>query len=166
MKVAEFSGVIYAAAVGAGFLGSLTGLGGGVVITPVLTLLLDVDIHYAMGASLVSVIATSSGAAAAYVKEGFANVRLAMFLEIATALGAVAGAHLTSLLPSSALAVIFGCVLLYSAWHSFRTPQRRPGGTLDLLAVRLKLNGTDPGPAGSIAYQVCRVRAGFSQASA
>ena len=74
----------------------------------------------------------------------------------------MAGAHLTSLLPASALAVIFGCVLLYSAWHSFRAPQRRPGGTPDLLAVRLKPNGTYPGPAGSIAYQVCRVRADFS----
>jgi len=96
MSVREFSLVVFLISAVAGFLGSLTGLGGGVVITPVLTLLLGVDLHYAMGASLVSVIATSSGAAAAYVREGFSNVRVGMFLEIATTLGAVAGAHLTA----------------------------------------------------------------------
>ena len=95
MNVLAFTLTVYAVSAVAGFLGSLTGLGGGVVVTPVLTLLLGVDIHYAMGATLVSVIATSSGAAAAYVKEGFSNVRLGMFLEIATTIGAVAGAHLT-----------------------------------------------------------------------
>src|SRR5580704_5041382 len=121
MDVAAFSGFVFAVSALAGFLGSLTGLGGGVVVTPALTILLGVDLHYAIGASLVSVIATSSGAAAAYVKEGYSNIRVGMFLEIATTLGAVAGAHLTTVLPVSALAVIFGAVLLYSAWHSFRT---------------------------------------------
>jgi uncharacterized membrane protein YfcA len=67
----------------AGFLGSLTGLGGGIVIVPLLTLVFGVDIRYAIGASLVSVIATSSGAAAAYVREGYSNIRIGMFLEIA-----------------------------------------------------------------------------------
>src|ERR1700758_1740337 len=110
MNVLGFTGVVFAASALAGFLGSLTGLGGGVVVTPVLTLLLGVDLHYAMGASLVSVIAPSSGAAAAYVKEGFSNIRAGMFLEIATTLGAVAGAHLTAVVPGSALAVIFGGV--------------------------------------------------------
>src|SRR6476469_997100 len=100
MSVLTFSAIVFAVSALAGFLGSLTGLGGGVVVTPVLTLLLGVDLHYAMGASLVSVIATSSGAAAAYVKEGFSNVRLGMFLEIATTLGAVAGAHLTAVVPT------------------------------------------------------------------
>ena len=90
-------------------MGSLTGLGGGVVITPVLTLMLGVDIHLAMGATLISVIATSSGAAAAYVREGFTNVRVGMFLEIATTMGAIAGAHLTAMVPTPALAVVFGC---------------------------------------------------------
>src|SRR5581483_8709345 len=114
MNILAFSIVVYAVSAVAGFLGSLTGLGGGVVVTPVLTLLLGVDFHYAIGATLVSVIATSSGAAAAFVKEGFSNIRVGMFLEIATTLGAVAGAHLTALLPTSSLAVIFGAVLLYS----------------------------------------------------
>src|SRR5215471_14047229 len=126
MTALGFSAVVFTIAAAAGFLGSLTGLGGGVVVTPALTIFLGVDIHFAMGASLVSVIATSSGAAAAYVKEGFSNIRAGMFLEIATTLGAVAGAHLTSLIPASALAIVFGAVLLYSAWHSFAQRQE-PG---------------------------------------
>ena len=123
MNVLAFSTVVYAVSAVAGFLGALTGLGGGVVVTPVLTLLLGVDFHYAIGATLVSVIATSSGAAATYVKEGFSNIRAGMLLEIATTLGAVAGAHLTAAVPASALAVIFGIVLSYSAWHSLERPR-------------------------------------------
>src|SRR5947199_6418511 len=147
MTVAAFSGVVFAVSAAAGVLGSLTGLGGGVVVTPALTLL-GVDLHYAMGASLVSVIATSSGAAAAYVKEGFSNVRLGMFLEIATTLGAVAGAHLTAVIPAPGLSIIFGVVLLYSAWSSFRHEQEHSGGASDPLARGLKLDGSYPGPGG------------------
>src|SRR3954467_14468951 len=90
----------------AGLLGSLTGLGGGVVIVPMLTLVFGVDIRYAIGASLVSVIATSSGAAAAYVREGFTNIRIGMFLEIATTLGALGGAYLAGRLPTAVIAVV------------------------------------------------------------
>jgi|SRR5271157_1163231 len=162
MNVLEFSAVVFAASMAAGFLGSLTGLGGGVVVTPVLMVFLGVDLHYAMGASLVSVIATSSGAAAAYVKEGFSNVRLGMFLEIATTLGAVVGAHLTAVVPVSGLALIFGATLLYSAWHSLEEPHARGDAGPDPLAVRLKLNGVYPGPRGSIRYHAERVKAGFS----
>ncbi len=133
------------------------------VITPALTLLLGVDLHYAMGASLVSVIATSSGAAAAYVKEGFSNIRVGMTLEIATTLGAVAGAHLIALIPVPALAVVFGAVLMYSAWQSYKGPppehvEQQP----DPLAVRLKFDSTYPGPHGRVSYHVRRVKAGFS----
>jgi uncharacterized membrane protein YfcA len=162
MTVAAFSGVVLLISAAAGFLGALTGLGGGVVVTPVLTLLLGVDFHYAMGASLVSVIATSSGAAAAYVKEGYSNVRAGMLLEIATTAGAVAGAHLTSAVPVPALAMVFGGVLLYSAWHSMTEPKTRTTQAGDPLAERLKLNGSYPGPAGAVAYSVARVKAGFS----
>ena len=98
----------------------MTGLGGGVVITPVLTVLLGVDLRYAIGATLVSVIATSSGAAAAYVREGYTNIRLGMFLEIATTIGAVIGAAVATRTPATALAIIFGLILLYSAWESIR----------------------------------------------
>jgi uncharacterized membrane protein YfcA len=162
MNVAAFSGIVFALSALAGFLGSLTGLGGGVVVTPALTILLGVDLHYAIGASLVSVIATSSGAAAAYVKEGYSNIRVGMFLEIATTFGALAGAHLTTVLPASALAVLFGVVLLYSAWHSFRGRKASAQLPPDPLAARLRLDGSYPGPAGAIRYHVGRVKAGFS----
>lgn len=162
MSVLTFSAIVFAVSALAGFLGSLTGLGGGVVVTPVLTLLLGVDLHYAMGATLVSVIATSSGAAAAYVKEGYSNVRVGMFLEIATTVGAVAGAHLTSLVPASSLAVIFGGMLLYSAWQSFQTPREHRVLHPDPLAARLKLDGTYPEQGRRIGYCVQRVKAGFA----
>jgi uncharacterized protein len=161
MDTLAFSGVVYAISALAGFLGALTGLGGGVVVTPVLTAFLGVELHYAIGASLVSVIATSSGAAAAYVREGYSNIRAGMFLEIATTLGAVAGAHLTTVLPGSALAIIFGAVLLYSAWHSLHVRKEVPAEKSDTLAVRLRLEGSYPGREGPIQYRVDRVKGGF-----
>src|ERR1035441_2156726 len=120
MTVAEFTSIVFGAAFLAGFIGSLTGLGGGVIITPVLTLFLGVDIRYAIGASLVSVIATSSGAAAAYVRDGFSNIRIGMFLETATTVGALAGVGIALYVSSSAIAIVFGVVLLYSAYLSSR----------------------------------------------
>ena len=99
--------MIFAGSLGAGFLGSLTGLGGGVVIVPLLTLGFGIYLRYAIGASLISVIATSSGAAAAYVREGSSNVRIGMFLEIATSIGAMLGAGLAAHVPTSAIAIIF-----------------------------------------------------------
>src|SRR6202163_2495793 len=124
----EFTPLVFAISGVAGWLGALTGLGGGVVVTPALTLLLGVDIRYAIGASLVSVIATSSGAAAAFVREGFSNIRIGMFLEIATTLGALLGAFLSSRMPTSTLSIIFGLVLLHSAWQSSRA---RPSSEKD-----------------------------------
>src|SRR3984885_6620334 len=106
MTILEFSLIVAAGSLVAGFLGALTGLGGGVVIVPMLTLLLGVDIRYAIGASLVSVIATSSGAAAAYVREGISNIRIGMFLEIATTLGALLGAHLATRISTSAISIV------------------------------------------------------------
>ena len=147
----------------AGFLGSLTGLGGGVVITPALTLLLGVDLRYAIGASLVSVIATSSGAASAYVREGFSNIRIGMFLEIATTIGALAGAYLATRTPTSALGVIFGFVLLYSAYLSSRPePAPHPDLHAGPLALRLRLSGAYPAAEGIQSYFAQRVEAGFA----
>jgi uncharacterized protein len=158
----EFAPLVFFISVVAGFLGALTGLGGGVVITPALTLLLGVDIRYAIGASLVSVIATSSGAAAAYVREGFTNIRIGMFLEIATTLGAVFGAYLSGKAPTSALAIIFGLVLLHAAWQSARHRETdADGGDSDLLASRLKLDGSYPTPGGPKPYHVRRVKTGL-----
>src|ERR1700679_1010573 len=120
MHVFVFSLIVCLASILAGLLGALTGLGGGVVIVPVLCLLFGVDLHYAIGASLVSVIATSSGAAAAYVRDGYSNIRIGMFLEVATTLGAFLGSYLTAVIAGRWIGVIFGLVLLYSAWASLR----------------------------------------------
>src|SRR5246500_5357752 len=141
MNILEFTGLVFLVSVAAGFLGALTGLGGGVVIVPFLTLFLKVDIRYAIGASLVSVIATSSGAAAAYVREGFSNIRVGMFLEIATTIGAITGAIVAAYLKLSWIAIIFGIVLLYSAYESLqsRTDLRGPSEP-DRLASRLRLD--------------------------
>jgi len=162
MTVLGFTAVVAAVSFAAGLLGSLTGLGGGVVLVPLLTLLFHVDIRYAIGASLVSVIATSSGAAAAYVKEGFSNIRIGMFLEIATTAGALLGAFLATRIPTSALASIFGVVLLYSAYLS-RKPRTEAQRNLppDPLATRLRLNGSFPEREGKRSYNVQNVPSGF-----
>ncbi len=158
----ELTPLVFSISVVAGALGALTGLGGGVVVTPALTLLLGVDIRYAIGASLVSVIATSSGAAAAFVREGFSNIRIAMFLEIATTTGAVLGAFLATRTPTSVLAIIFGVVLLHSAWQSTRPrPRDIEGREKDPLTERFKLRGTFPGERGLQSYQAVHVKTGF-----
>jgi uncharacterized protein len=140
-----FSAVICLTSILAGFLGALTGLGGGVVIVPVLALLFKIDLHYAIGASLVSVIATSSGAAAAYVRDGYSNVRIGMFLEVATTLGALLGAWLVAKVSTGWIGVLFGVVLFYSAWASFR--QHREGAkrsAAQALGIKLKMSGAYP----------------------
>jgi uncharacterized membrane protein YfcA len=147
----------------AGFLGALTGLGGGVVLVPLLTLAFGIDIHYAMGASLVSVIATSSGAAAAYVREGYSNIRIGMFLEIATTFGALLGAFLTTRVSTGAIGVVFGLMLIYSAYVSGRgQPEIAPSPKIDPLGAALKMNGSYPTSEGPRSYQVSRVPAGFA----
>ena len=163
MNILEFTILVAMGSFGAGLLGSLTGLGGGVVLVPLLTIFFKVDIRYAIGASLVSVIATSSGAAAAYVKEGFSNIRIGMFLEIATTLGALCGAFLATMVSTRSLAIIFGLVLLYSAYLS-RKPRTAEERNLppDALATRLRLNGSFPSEEGVRSYNVQRVPAGFS----
>lgn len=162
MSAAEFSGFIFLSSLAAGLLGSLTGLGGGVVIVPVLTLLFHVDIRYAIGASLVSVIATSSGAAAAYVREGYSNVRIGMFLEVATTLGAVFGAYLTARVSTNTIGLVFGLVLLYSAFASARKKRTRAGIVEpNRLAERLRLRGSFPIAGGKEEYVARRVPAGF-----
>jgi uncharacterized protein len=164
MNILEFTILVAAGSFLAGLLGSLTGLGGGVVLVPLLTLFFKVDIRYAIGASLVSVIATSSGAAAAYVKEGFSNIRIGMFLEIATTVGALVGAFLAAFISTKALAMIFGVMLLYSAYLS-RKPRPRAQRNLppDPLGTRLRMNGSFPSEEGGMRqYNVQRVPLGFS----
>ncbi len=162
MTLLAFTSQIFLLSVLAGLLGALTGLGGGVVVIPVLTLLFGVDIRYAMGASLVSVIATSSGAAVAYVREGLSNIRIGMFLEIATTLGAIFGAFLTAIVSTHGIAIVFGLVLLYSAIASFsKRSDPPPGATPDPLAARLELVGSYAGPNGPTPYSAARVPLGF-----
>jgi uncharacterized membrane protein YfcA len=164
LNVLEFTTIVGAGSLAAGLLGALTGLGGGVVIVPMLVLIFHVDLNYAIGASLVSVIATSSGAAASYVKEGYSNIRIGMFLEIATTIGALAGASLVTaaIVPKEAIAVIFGLVLLISAYLSSRPrPEQTTGEQPNPLATRLRLNGSYPTPQGLQPYYVYQVPAGF-----
>jgi uncharacterized membrane protein YfcA len=151
--------------VGAGFLGSLLGLGGGIIVTPALTLLFGLDIRYAIGASIVSVIATSSGAAVAYIKDGLTNIRIGMFLEIATTVGAIAGAYLSGVLNPMLLYIIFGVLLLYSAAAMLRKVKSElPSGVAaHPMAERLKLNGSyyDKALEKQVDYNVAGVYGGF-----
>jgi uncharacterized protein len=162
LNALAFSLVVALGSFVAGFLGSLTGLGGGVVIVPLLTLLFGVDMRYAIGASLVSVIATSSGAAAAYLREGYSNMRVGMFLEIATTVGAISGAVLAAHLSTSVIAIVFGLVLLYSAYSSTQIHEGMHRGLPpDQFATLLNLDGSYPTPNGLETYHVRRVPLGF-----
>jgi uncharacterized membrane protein YfcA len=162
MNVLEFSALVGLGSMLAGFLGALTGLGGGVVVVPMLTLLFHVDIRYAIGASLVSVIATSSGAAAAYVREGYSNIRIGMFLETATTIGAVVGAVVALHVSGGAIAIVFGLVLLYSSYLSLRNRgaehvESHSSG----LADKLRLSGSYPVSGGLQSYSVVGVPQGY-----
>jgi uncharacterized membrane protein YfcA len=162
LTIAELSAYLFAGAILAGFLGSLTGLGGGVVIVPLLTLVFGVDLRYAIGTSLLTVIATSSGAASAYVREGYSNIRIGMFLEIATTIGALVGAFLGGILSPDLIAIIFGLALLYSAYLSIRPgAEHAPLHTSDPLALRLKLPSRYPVNGTMVEYGVQKVLAGF-----
>ncbi len=162
MTILSFTVLLALGSFVAGFLGALTGLGGGVVVVPLLALIFGVDIRYAIGASLVSVIATSSGAAAAYVREGYSNIRIGMFLEIATTVGAIVGAMLATHVTTGTIAIVFGIVLLFSAIFSARgAPPVVVDPSPDSLAHMLKLNGAYPYDGGQRSYVVHRVPLGF-----
>src|ERR1700677_5047829 len=153
MSLIEFTLAVLSMSVLAGLLGALTGLGGGVVIVPALALLFHIDMRYAIGASLVSVIATSSGAAVSFVREGFSNVRIGMFLEVATTLGALVGAYLTARISTHAIGIIFGITLLYSAWSSFREKQDEKPHAPNVVAEKLSVIGDyqkGTGPRASV----------------
>src|SRR5580693_757147 len=162
MSALSFSLTLCLTSILAGFLGALTGLGGGVVIVPVLCSAFKIDLHYAIGASLVSVIATSSGAAAAYVRDGLSNIRIGMFLEVATTLGAILGAFLAGRVGTHALAIIFGLVLVQAAIQSFvaNKGNDQPVAS-DVLASRLRLGGSYPVDGKFQEYGVRNVPAGF-----
>ncbi|GAB6010486.1 sulfite exporter TauE/SafE family protein [Viscerimonas tarda] len=167
MSLELFTTLLFLGAIAAGFVGSLTGLGGGVIIIPLLTLGFGVDMRYAIGAALVTSIGTSSGAAAAYIKKGITNVRIGMFLEIATTVGAVIGAIIAIYLDKNYIAIVFGCVLIFSAFRNvanLRKKEQLTGSpkTGSKLAEKLKLNSSYPTPQGLIDYKVSNVASGFS----
>lgn len=160
LNITWFTVLVWLGSVAGGFLGSLTGLGGGVIIVPLLTLVFGVDIRYAVGASLVSVIATSSGAAAAYLREGYTNMRVGMFLEVFTTLGALVGAGLAGVMSGSVIAVVFGVVLLYTVVTSRHSTGEQAEAASDALATRLNMNGSYPSLSGPRQYYVRGVPAG------
>ena len=161
----EFASVCFLISIAAGTLGSLLGLGGGIIIIPALTLLFGIDIRYAIGASIVSVIATSSGAAAAYVKEHLTNLRVAMVLEIGTTLGALSGAYLAGRIGGHWLYIIFGLVMGYSALIMLRKwrPEMSDNDKAAPWADYLSLHGSyyDEALDRDVAYRVVRTRIGL-----
>ena len=161
MTLSVTAGLIGVGAYLAGLLGALTGLGGGLIIVPLLTIAFGVDLHYAVGASLVSVIATSSGAAAAYVREGYTNLRVGMLLEVATTIGALFGAWPAGIVSPRAVAVLFGIVLLFTAVQSFQKRAEHLTDSGDALAQRLRLGSTYPTPQGLQRYEVRNVPFAF-----
>ncbi len=162
MTILTFTLILLAGAYLAGLVGSLTGLGGGVVVIPLLTLVFHVDIRYAIGAALLASIANSSGAASAYVKEGITNIRLGMFLEIATTIGAVAGAVIAVYTPTNTIAILFGAILLFSAAMTIRKKNQEALVSGSALSLKLKLNSSYPTKEGKVDYQLKNVGAGFS----
>lgn len=161
MTAIETSLLFFIGSLTAGFLGSLSGLGGGMIIVP-LIISMHVDVHYAIGASLIAVIATSTGASVAYVKEGYSNIRVGLFLETATTIGAICGAALGSQLPASVLLFIFGLVLLYSALSIFYSKHKDIENlSPDRLAGLLKLDSSYPSKQGYKSYCVQNIPLGY-----
>jgi uncharacterized membrane protein YfcA len=162
----EFVALLFVTAVLAGGVGAVLGLGGGILLVPLLTMFFGVNLHYAMGASLVSVIATSSGAAAAYLRRGMSNIRIGLFLVMATTGGAVVGATLTGIMPTRALQLILGLALGYSAYTTIRmlNIELPPDLPVDPLALRFDLQGTyyDARLGQEVKYHAVRVRLGFA----
>jgi len=161
-----FVAAIFATSVLAGGAGALLGLGGGILLIPVLTLVFGVDLHYAMGASIVSVIATSSGAAAAYLKTSLSNVRIGLFLALATVAGALVGAALAGVVPTRLLQLLLGVALAYSTVATLRQIRiELPEPTeADPLALRFGLEGVyyDAVLDRDVKYRAMRVAQGFA----
>ncbi|KIC63645.1 sulfite exporter TauE/SafE family protein [Chryseobacterium taiwanense] len=154
--------ILFLGAISAGLLGSLTGLGGGVIIIPLLTLGFGVPMHYAIGASLISVIGTSSGAAVAFVKEGFTNMRIGMFLEIATTAGAIIGALVSGMLNPNTIGIIFSSILLLTVILNLKgKPDHQEPVIKGSLEDKLELYGTFPDKGVIKSYSARNTVPGF-----
>ncbi|MBX3708151.1 MAG: sulfite exporter TauE/SafE family protein [Gammaproteobacteria bacterium] len=162
MTILIFSGLLLAFSFFAGLLGALTGLGGGVVIIPVLVLFFHINIHYAMGASLISVIATSSGATIAYLREGYTNLRIGMFLETTAVMGAFIGALLIAVVSKTFLAVLFSFLLFFSAYLTLkRKEDHEEYQQSHPWAIALKLDSSYPVKNKLLNYHVQNVPRGL-----
>ena len=161
-------GLMLGVGVIAGIFGAILGIGGGMIVTPILTLGLGLDIKYAIGASIIAVIATSSGSTIAYLRDEMLNLRVAMFLEIATTVGAVLGAVLPGVLNATFLYFLFGALLVFTTYNMIRKLMSKngelPSVKDDKLATQLNLNGTyyDKALNKQVDYQVENVPGGFS----
>jgi uncharacterized protein len=166
MSPLEFVAALFATSLAAGGAGAVLGLGGGILLIPILTLFYGVDLHYAMGASIVSVIATSSGAAAAYLRTSLSNIRIGLFLALATVAGALVGAALAGVVPTRALQLLLGLALAYSTVATLRQLRIElpEVGEADPLAMRFALEGTyyDAALDRDVKYRAARVRLGFT----
>jgi uncharacterized protein len=156
------STILLLISISAGFLGSLLGLGGGIIVVPVLTLIFGIDIRYAIAASLISIIATSSGAAASFLKDHLTNLRLAVLLELGTVAGAITGFLISYAINSSWLFLLFGGFLFFSAIMMFRK-KGDPHSEIDHpWSQKLNLSGTYPATDGkTISYKVANVPFGL-----
>jgi len=166
MELTTFFFAVVATSVAAGTVGAILGLGGGILLVPVLAMFFGVDLRYAMGASIVSVIATSSGAAAAYLRTGLSNIRIGFFLVIATISGAIVGALLAGMVPTRWLMLVLGLALGYSALATIKqinveVPDEGPS---DWLARRFRLEGSyyDRALAQEVPYRATHVVQGFA----
>jgi uncharacterized membrane protein YfcA len=166
MSPVALMAALFATSLAAGAAGAVLGLGGGILLIPVLTLFYGVDMRYAMGASIVSVIATSSGAAAAYLRTSLSNVRIGLFLTVATVSGALVGAGLAGIVPVRGLQILLGLALAYSTLTTFRQlhVEVPEPSEADPLAMRFGLGGTyhDGILDRDVAYRATRVKHGFA----
>ncbi|WP_419182005.1 sulfite exporter TauE/SafE family protein [Lacticaseibacillus pabuli] len=152
----------------AGILGAILGIGGGMIVTPVITILMGVDIKYAIAASIIAVIATSSGATIAYLRDDLLNLRVAMFLEIATTVGAIVGAIAAGFVPGNFLYWLFGALLIFSTYNMVRKLMGKkdaiPAEADDKIADKLRLGGSyyDKSTGKNVDYSVTNVPGGFT----
>jgi uncharacterized protein len=164
MEPLGFLLAIFAAGAGAGVLGAILGLGGGILLVPVLTMFFGVNLRDAMGASIISVIATSCGAAAGHLQSRLSNLRIGLFLAMFTVLGALTGSALVGIVPARVLELIFGLALAYSVATTLRQLNVEVADlvTPDPLALRFGLEGTyhDRVLGRDVVYRARHVRAG------
>lgn len=162
VNVLEFSGILVIIGWVAGFLGAISGLGGGVVVVPALVLFFNIDLHIAMGTSLLTAIATSSAASFTLARKNYTNVKLGMLLEIGAVIGAILGAILVQYIATDIISFLFGCLLLFSLWFSLHKFTGKPPNTpIDKLALLLGLNGKYQTSHGIKEYKVYNVQLGM-----